>query len=111
MPQGDIVPEGVLPYIQVPLAYFSMAIAVERLNLTVLPDGVVQQFESERLTQKATQPVGMEDKKLYAKHLTDRAQAELFHLHEFLRKDSEGTEYTDRDLAQGLNEDFNYARV
>lgn len=111
VPQGDIEPEGVLPYIQVPLAYFSMAIAVERLNLTVLPEGVVQQFESERLTQNATQPVSMEDKKLYAKHLTDRAQAELFHLHEFLRKDSEGDSYTDRDLTQGLNEENKFARI
>lgn len=106
-----IQPDGLLQYIQVPLAFFSMAIAVDRLNLEILPEGVFQNIVSDRLTQNAKAQVSTETKFNYSKLLEQRANAELRFLQEFLRKNNEGDTYIEQDLTRGLNEDNQYARV
>jgi len=106
-----IEPTGVLPYIQVPLAFFSMAIAVERLNIEILPEGVFQNVVSSTLTQNGKDKVDQQTKFAYAKLLEQRAAAELHFLQEFIRKGTEGTGYVEHDLSQGLDEDNQFARL
>nr|NQU94098.1 hypothetical protein [Bacteroidota bacterium] len=106
--------DGLMPYIRVPLALFSMSLAVDRLALEVLPEGVFQNIISDRLTQNARQVVVTEVKREVSKDLTNQAQAELRHLQEYVRKlaaENAGEDYTDADLPQGLDENNQYARV
>ena len=106
-----ITPAGIIPYIQVPLAFFAMAIAVERLNIDILPEGVFQNIVSDRLTQRAKLPPKSEAKREYSKLLQQRANAEISFLQEFMRNYNEGSNYTERNLVQGLDKDNKYARI
>lgn len=107
-------PDGLLPLIRVPLALFTMSIAIERLAIEVLPEGVFQNLVSERLTQDAKQPATTEVKRELSTLLQKQARAELHYLQEYIRKlnaEDAGEEFTDKDLAQGLDEDNIFARV
>jgi len=107
-------PDEFLPYIRVPLALFAMSIAVDRLAIEILPEGVFQNLVSDRLTQNAKQPAATEVKREVSKDLMNQARAELNHLQEYIRKlvaEDAGEDFTDRDLTQGLDEDNKYARV
>lgn len=102
---------GILPYIQTPLAYFAMSIAVDRLAVEVLPEGVFQNLISERLTQNAKVSAVPEVKREVSKLLFNQGQTELRMLTEQLRKIVAGEDFEEADLTQGLDEDNKFARV
>lgn len=110
---ADADPDGLLPYIRTPLALYAMSIAIDRLAIEVLPEGVYQNLVSERLTQNAKQPALTEVKREVSKLLTEKANAELRYLQEYIRKLDlgEGEEFEEADLTQGLDEDELFARV
>lgn len=103
--------DGLLPYIRTPLAYFAMSIAVDRLAVEVLPEGVFQNLISERLTQNAKVSAVPEVKREVSKLLFNQGQTELRILTEYLRKQAAGTDFVESDLTTGLDEDNLFARV
>jgi len=104
--------DGMLPLIRVPLALFAMSIAVTRLSLEVLPEGVFQNLVSERLTQNAKTASTSADRFEISKSLAIRANEELRFLQEKIRKITlNETDFVEADLTQGLNEDNMFARV
>ena len=103
--------DGLLPLIRVPLALFAMSIAVTRLSLEVLPEGVFQNLISERLTQNAKIPATASDRFEISKSLLVRANDELRFLQEKIRKIAAGTDFIEADLTQGLVEMHKFARV
>lgn len=107
----SIEPAGILPFIRVPLAYLAMGIAVERLNVQLLPEGVFQNMVSERLTQNAKVPVNQSAKREFSVLLQKQGMAELKYLQEFITKSTQGENYTGADPVQGINEDNQFARV
>lgn len=101
-----------LPLIRVPLSLFAMSIAVDRLALQVLPEGVFQNLISDRLTQNAKHPALTEKKRELAAQLEKNAQTELKFLQQALTKIAAGEDdYDLPDLAQGLNILNQFARV
>jgi hypothetical protein len=104
-------PDGLLPLIRVPLALFAMSIAMLRLAVEVLPEGVFQNVTSDRLTQSAKVPAPAELRHEAAKNLLKQAQFELRLLQEKIRLIAAGNDFTPADLTQGLNEDNKFARV
>lgn len=103
---------NLLPLIRVPLALFAMSIAVDRLAIEVLPDGVYQNITSDRLTQQAKYPAIKEQKRELAAQILKDAQTELKYLQQALIKINDGEEdYTLPDLTSGLNENNQFARV
>jgi len=103
--------DGLLPLIRVPLALYAMSIAVTRLSLEVLPEGVFQNLVSERLTQNAKVPATAQDRFEISKSLQTRANDELRFLQEKIRKIAAGTDFVEADLTQGLTETNKFARV
>lgn len=103
---------GMLPLIRVPLALFAMSIAVDRLALEILPDGVFQNFAAERHSLKASQSALTEQKRELATQLLNHAQTELKFLQQALTKiNAQGSDYTLPDLNSGINPKNNFARV
>lgn len=111
IPANAAVPENILPLIQVPLAYFTMAIAVNRLNIEILPEGVFHIIIAERSTQNAKVPAIRNAKQDYTRELEKQAFIELHFLQEFLRKQNDGEEYIQRNFSQGLEQNQYFARV
>lgn len=103
--------DGLLPLIRVPLALYAMSIAVTRLSLEVLPEGVFQNLVSERLTQNAKVASTSADRFEISKSLQTRANDELRFLQEKIRKIAAGTDFIEADLTQGLVETNKFARV
>jgi hypothetical protein len=101
---------GILPLIRVPLALFTMSIAVDRLALEVLPDGVFT-----NIVQLAPEPKRAADKsqkRELASQLLTHAQTELKFLQQTLTKiNAAGDDYTLPELNSGINENNNFARV
>lgn len=61
--------EELYEYICDPIPLMTMSMAVKRFSLTVIPEGVVQQFISQFQTAKANQPVKLEHIKYVSKDL------------------------------------------
>ena len=110
--EGYTDTNGLLPLVRVPLSLFAMSIAVDRLALQVLPEGVYQSLISDRLTQNAKQPALTEKKRELAAQLQKNAQTELKFLQQALIKINAGDEdYDMPNLAAGLDITNQFARV
>lgn len=101
--------DNLIPHIQTPIALLAMSIAVDRLALEVLPEGVFQNIVSD--TANAKQPAKMEAKRQLSKQLADLGRIELNYLQEYLRKLDGAGEYTGNDLLQGIDDENKFARV
>lgn len=98
--------EDTLAYIRVPVAYFALSIAVQRLSVQILPNGIFQEYVSERLTQKAKQVADTAVRKEVGKALFDDAQLELRSLAEYLNKldaEAAGEEFDTPDMTRHIN--------
>lgn len=107
--EGYADDDGILDYIRTPLAYFAMSIAIDRLAVEVLPEGVFQNLIAENTNTK--NPAMTDVKREVSKLLFNQGQAELRILTEYLRKLAAGTDFEESDLTSGLNEDNLFARV
>ncbi len=101
---------GILPLIRVPLALFAMSIAVDRLALEVLPEGIYQNVVHD--SPQAKKPAIIEQKREIAAQLLKNAHIELKFLQQALTKINAGeSDYTLPDLTSGLDENNKFARV
>lgn len=64
-------------YAATPLALFTMAVAVNRLSVTLMPEGLVQKFSSAIVSKAASQPVKSYEKTQIVKTLLKEAESEL----------------------------------
>lgn len=103
--------DKLLPLIRVPLALFAMSIAVDRLAIEVIPEGVFQNIVSDRLTQNAKVAAATDMRREASKSLMNQANNELNLLQEKIRKIAAGNNFEEADLTQGLNEGNLFARV
>jgi hypothetical protein len=102
--------DGILPLIRVPLALFAMSIAVDRLALEVLPEGIYQHVIHD--SPQAKKPAITEQKRELAAQLLKNAHIELKFLQQALTKiNAAGEDYTLPDLTSGLDENNQFARV
>ncbi len=72
--------EAMLQLIRVPLAYFTISLAVKRLSVTLLPNGILQDYISDRMTMKASLPAPPDVRRTMSKNLYDDAVFELQNL-------------------------------
>jgi len=75
-----------LPLIRVPLAYYTLSLAVQRLSVNMLPNGIFQDYVSERLSTKARMPAATDIRKNITRLFYDDATFELQNLQKELAK-------------------------
>lgn len=106
--------EDTLGYIRVPLALFSLSIAIKRLSIQILPNGIFQEYVSERMTQKAKNVADTSVRKEIGHALFQDAQLELKSLMEYLNKleaEASGEDFTIPDMTSHINSNENIVRL
>ena len=106
--------EDLLSLIRVPLAYLTIGTALRRLSVTLLPNGIFQEYESERLTQKARQPVATDVRREIAQAIKADGMHELENLQkEISRLDAEaaGETFTPDDPDEHIDPDATIFRL
>lgn len=85
---GDLTDaqKSMLAFINVPLAYFSLSIAIKRLSINLMPNGIFQDYTGDRLTQKAKQPAPTDVRKEIGNSLLQDAVFELQNLQKEISK-------------------------
>jgi len=72
-PENEELLQQILPLVQSVIPLLTMAMAVKRLSLQVLPEGVVQQFKSMLQSRNASTAAAPELVKMYSQELTKDA--------------------------------------
>ncbi len=106
--------EDTLAYIRMPVAFFALSMAVQRLSVQILPGGIFQEYVSDRLTQKAKQVAETTVRKEVGHSLFQDAQLELGSLAEYLdRLDAEaaGEEFDTPDITGHINSNEGIVRL
>lgn len=101
--------EQILGLAQQALALLTMAKALKRLSIQVLPRGVVQQFAAEQQTQKASQIPSTEDLRKYALYLERDAEDALDGIRKYRYENQ--PEYNPENLAPQNDPRKKYART
>jgi hypothetical protein len=70
---------------QLPLALFTIATAVKRLSVKLLPDAIVQEYKSYITGRTGSFPVKQSEKEQYIKNITDDAVKELRLLENYIK--------------------------
>jgi hypothetical protein len=78
--------EDMLLLIRVPLVYYSLSLAVKRLSINMLPNGIFQDYISDRLTMKAKQPAPTDVRREIGQSFLADALLELENLQKELSK-------------------------
>lgn len=78
--------KSMLAFISVPLAYFTLSIAIKRLSINLMPNGIFQDYTGDRLTQKAKQPAPTDVRKEIGNSLLQDALFELQNLQKEISK-------------------------
>jgi len=107
-------PDNLLSLIRVPIAYLTLSIALRRLSLTLLPNGIFQDYESERMTQKANQPAPNGVRREVLKALENDGMLELENLQKEITKldtEATGVIYEPRDLTERMDTEENFFRL
>lgn len=99
---------SLLEYARVPLVLYSMSIAIKRLSIDVLPDGVYQNLISDRTATKAKSSAPMEFKREVSELIEKEADSALTRLQQLIAKhaaEEAGTDLlielpTDRRVAE-----------
>jgi hypothetical protein len=79
-------PDGMLQLIRVPLAYFTLSLAVKRLSVKLLPNGIFQEYISDRQARNATKPADAEVRHAVSEVLYRDATFELQNLQKVMEK-------------------------
>lgn len=101
--------EILLGLTQQALALLTMAKALKRLSVQVMPDGVMQQFRSERQTQIASQIPTTEDLRKYALYLERDAEDALDDIRKYRYENQ--PDYNPTDLLPDNNPCRKFART
>lgn len=83
--QDEALMESLLPLVQQVIPLFVMAVAVKRLSLQVLPDSVVQQYQSDRAARSSSMPALTEIIDWHVKRLKDDAELLLDDIKQILQ--------------------------
>jgi len=78
--------EDMLLLIRVPLVYYALSLAVKRLSISILPNGIFQDYISDRITMKAKQPAPTDVRKEVGHSFLADAQLELENLEKEISK-------------------------
>jgi len=99
--------------IQLAIAPLTMSLAVRRLSLQVIPEGVIQNYISEQLTTKAKSAAPLDLINSVARTLEDDGEKELRHIQEYLRKlnDSGSGSFSAQAVMPANDEDNKYFRT
>jgi hypothetical protein len=106
--------DGFLSLIRVPVAYLTLSTAIRRLSITLLPNGIFQDYESERMTQKAKQPASINVRREVLKALEADGMFELENLQKEIAKlDTEaiGETYEPKELTGHMDTETKVMRV
>lgn len=68
---------SLLPFIQVPLVFFSLSLAISRLSITMLPNGIFQDFSSIKPTTKSKHVIDFDIRKSISSIFYKDARFEL----------------------------------
>ncbi len=108
---GDYAP--LVPLVQVPLAFYTLAMAVQRLSVTMLPNGIFQEYITERQTMKANKPADISLRMEVMNNLKRTADLELDNLQKYLSKkaaEEAGETYEGEDLYK-IDPDDKFVRL
>lgn len=100
--------DNLLLLIRVPLAYFALSTAARRLSVKMLPNGIFQDYVSDRLDTKARMAAPAKDRNALAAALYQDASFELENLQKELarlKSEAEQTTYTPVDPIAFMNPD------
>jgi hypothetical protein len=89
--------------INVPLALYTMAIAVSRLPIKLLPAGIMQQYADPNNSLISSRPADKDPRNTFLIGITREADAELRRLQEYIAKkdaEEEGESYTPGSLTE-----------
>lgn len=106
--------DHILEYIKVPVALYAMSIAVKRLSIEVLPNGVFQNYVSDRLTQNAKNAAATDVRREVGQSLENDAKQQLWVLQEYLNKlnaDDSGETYIPSEITDRMSEDNKFIRM
>ena len=106
--------EDILGMIQVPTALLAMSIAITRLSVEVMPNGIFQNYVSERLTQNAKTIAPATIRKEMSKLLEARGLMKLKTLQEYLEKialEESGEVYDPVDTTERIDPETKYVRL
>ena len=106
--------ENILGMIQVPTALLAMSIAVQRLSIEVMPNGIFQNYVSEHLTQNAKAIAPSTIRKEMSKLLEARGLMKLKTLQEYLKKialEESGEVYDPVDTTERIDPETKYVRL
>jgi hypothetical protein len=77
-------PDNILLMVRVPLAYYALSTAVKRLSVRILPNGIFQDYISDRLSRKASAVADAGTRNAVSQLLFDDATFELQNLQKAL---------------------------
>ena len=100
--------------IQIPLALLTMKLAAERLGVDVLPDGILNSYDSDTHTLKATKTASQEARQEFIKRIDLSACQYLVKLENAMAKINNtafGTPYIPVDIADRNDNDNKYFRL
>lgn len=106
--------EDMLMLIQVPLAYYALSMAVKRLSIRILPNGIFQDYISQFQTAKAKQPAPTDVRRDIQQSLYEDAQFELQNLQKEISKlDAEAIDetYEPEDLSKHIDPEAQVFRL
>lgn len=106
--------DHILDYIKVPVALYAMSVAVKRLSIEVLPNGVFQNYVSDRITQNAKIPAALDVRREVGISLENDGKQQLFVLQEYLKKlnaEDAGESYIPTDITERMSEDNKFIRT
>jgi hypothetical protein len=105
--------DNILQLVRTPLAFFAMSIAVQRLSVSIFPNGILQEYSSDRQTAKATKPADNSLRSEIVTILKRTGDQELEHLQKYLDKlaaEEEGETYTPDDINR-IDPDETFVRL
>lgn len=106
---GDLIQR-----IRIPVAYFTLSIAIRRLSINLLPSGIFQDYISDRLSLKARQPASVNVRTEVAKALQYDGDLELSSLQKELTKldtEAAGETYEPTDMTERMDPDQSFFRL
>jgi hypothetical protein len=112
-PPDDVNIPLLLARLRPPLAFFTLAAGVQRLSIELLPDGIVQSFESERMTQRASRPAEQADRWELSRRLTDEAERMMLGVQDQVSRLAalaEGTTFVETDPMERHTTDNKFFR-
>lgn len=106
--------DDLIPMIRVPVAYLTLSIAIRRLSVTLMPNGIFQDYVSDRIYLKAKQPAPVNVRIEVAKALQYDGEFELTSLQKKISEldaEASGETYEPTDMTERMDPDESFFRL